>query len=148
MVLLSVPSFAKNKAPVWIAIENHAFSFRLPPEFKEVPVQGIDSFVRNYAGPGIDLSFDFGSYSNDFNGWDPTTKYELVKINGRKAKIGTGEKGYYRDGESRLQAQVHFAGVYPGKTDPKLSMYASCATPEDIVTAKAIFKTIRFKKEK
>lgn len=37
----------------WELVEHRAFAFRLPPGFRHVPVQGIDSYVGRYEADGV-----------------------------------------------------------------------------------------------
>jgi hypothetical protein len=127
----------------WKVIENKDFSFRVPPQFVKTDARGIDSFVEEYKGEGVVLSFDFGGWSNDFGDWPNTTKYESVKIDDRNARIGTVKDSFGRP--SPYGTQVHFAKIDPKKPGLKLSMFASCATVKDIELAHKIFKSIKFR---
>ena len=60
----------------WKKIENSSFSFSLPPSFKKTEARGIDSFVEKYVADGIEVSFDYGFYSNNFDDWPKDTKFE------------------------------------------------------------------------
>lgn len=139
VLIAATPSFASRK---WKLIENPYFSFLLPPQFTKLDTRGIDSFVERYTDGRMTIEFDYGSWSNNFNSWDDSTKFELLKIDGRDAKIGTAEQSFGR--KNTFSTQVYFASVYPGKDGPRLSMFASCADKTDIETAHQIFKRIRF----
>jgi hypothetical protein len=51
----------------WTRIARPRFAFRIPPGFRQVPVQGIDSYVQQFDADGGDamISLDLGAYSND-----------------------------------------------------------------------------------
>ena len=51
----------------WELIDRQMFAFRLPPGFREVRVQGIDSYVGQFEADGgmSVVTFDFGWYSGD-----------------------------------------------------------------------------------
>lgn len=119
-------------------IENHRFLFKVPLDFNEVEVQGIDSFVKVYESDTIRLSLDYGWHSNNFSDWPDNTAYEEALILGRPARIGTAN---YDRGEFHYITQVHLNL----ENKLKLSMSALCKTTDDIIIAHAAFKTILFK---
>lgn len=119
-------------------IENHRFLFKLPLDFNEVDVQGIDSFVKVYESDTIRLSLDYGWYSNSFGNWPENTVYEEAVIFGRSARIGTANSDR---GEFQYITQVYFNL----ENKLKLSMSALCKTMGDVTIAHAVFKTILFK---
>jgi hypothetical protein len=141
ITLLAGVAFLAVAAPVepsWRKIENGSFSFSVPDSFKKTDAHGIDSFVEVYVAEGIELSFDYGQYSNNFGDWPKETKFESVKIDGRPARIGTAvseqKKGLPHS------TQVHI------KTDggASLSMFAACRSEKEVALARKIFETIAF----
>lgn len=122
----------------WKEIENNAFSFSIPKSFKKTDVRGRDSFVEVYVAEDIELSFDYGMYSNYFGDWPKDTKFETVTIDGKAARIGTAveeiRKGF------PLSIQVYI------KLDKytAMSMFAACKTEKDVALARRIFETIAF----
>ncbi len=125
----------------WKKIENQWFSFSVPPSFKKTEAQGTDSFVEAYAADHIELSFDYGIYSNNFLGWPKDTKFENVKIDGKTARIGTAM--WERDKGFPYSTQVHI------KLDGEnaLSMFAACKSEKEVALARKIFVTLAFKRK-
>jgi hypothetical protein len=133
-----VLGFAAPSRDDWKKIENKSFSFSLPPSFKKTDAHGIDSYVEEYVADGIEVSFDYGIYSNNFEGWPKETKFESLVVDGRAAKIGTAaygsQKGFPISTQIYIKLGDHLA----------LSMSAACKSQEEVTTAKKIFKTIVF----
>lgn len=69
--LVGVGSVASEVArSEWKAVDAKGrFSFAIPPDMAEQAAQGIDSYVGQYRNDGIQLSFDYGGYS------DPLLRY-------------------------------------------------------------------------
>jgi hypothetical protein len=143
----SLPSDPKASNPdaieSWAQVDGRAFAFRVPPDMKAVPVQGIDSEVGEYRGDSISLSFDHGLFSDpmDYRKQADYISHE-ERINGRKARIVS----YYSPGREHpfdFAIGVHFPNVN-GK-NVRLTVYARCKTKDDYETARTIFRTIRFK---
>lgn len=129
----------------WKLITNDSFTFRLPADMKKIDYRGIDSFVEAYESRAIRLSFDFGKWSNNFQGWPAGTQYQELNIDGRKARIGTIKQDF---GFNRVYStQVHFPEVDPKHKGMKLSMSAACASENDVDRAHNIFKSVRFARE-
>jgi hypothetical protein len=61
------------------------FSFMAPPDLKPQPVQGIDSLVGQYASPTLDVTFDYGWYSDPMDGQGYASRG--VSIDGRSARL-------------------------------------------------------------
>src|SRR5262249_38507496 len=56
------------------------------------PLRGDDSFVGRFSGPGFQLGFDYGLYSNDLHEMraDPRFVVDSLVIDGRPAIVATG----------------------------------------------------------
>jgi hypothetical protein len=120
----------------WQTITNNSFSFSIPADWRKTDAHGVDSFVEEYLGPVIKLSFDLGPYSNNFGDWPKETKFEEVKINGRAARIGTAKKEMHEG--YPYSTQVHMkAGEYTA-----LSMFAACKSEKEVTLARKVFETI------
>ena len=122
----------------WKKIENRSFSFSVPSSFKKTEARGIDSFVEEYVAERIELSFDYGWYSNNFEGWPKDTKFEDLKVNGKDARIGTAPRAFHKG--FPYSTQIHI------KLDDRisLSMFAACKSEEEVALARKIFMTISF----
>jgi hypothetical protein len=78
----------------WDVIDRRTFAFRLPPGFRQIPVQGIDSYVEQFEADGgmSVVTFDFGWYSGEVN-FDPGmyAHYDrcIEVIGGRTASLMT-----------------------------------------------------------
>jgi len=120
-------------------IENEYFLFYIPSDMHQLDGQGIDSFVQRFESDNMQLSFDYGRHSNNFNGWPEDTTYKEVIISGEPARIGTATYEF-REGFP-YSTQVHF------RLDGRvlLSMFAAYKTESDVAIAHAIFDTIIFK---
>ena len=123
----------------WKLIKNTEFSFSLPPSFKKTEGTGIDSFVQEYVAEGIEVSFDFGRYSNDFQDWPKKTKFEELKIDGRAARIGTAAHEFGKGFPYSTQVHIKLGGAMA------LSMFAACRSEKELAVARRIFETIAFK---
>src|SRR5260370_29076040 len=50
----------------WQKVDAGAFSILAPSGWKFHQLQGVDSYVGEFAGDGVVLKFDFGGYSDSF----------------------------------------------------------------------------------
>jgi hypothetical protein len=98
----------------------------------EQPVQGIDSLVGKYDSPTLELSFDYGRYSDPLEreGYE-SWKFRNTTIDGKRAKIGSSEN----------RMAVHFPQVVG---DNKLSMFAKLKVTDADEIVEMIFRTIDF----
>ena len=122
----------------WKKIENSSFSFSVPSSFRKTAARGIDSFVEEYVTERIKLSFDYGIYSNNFDGWPKVTKFEDLKVNGKDARIGTAPREFHKGFPYSTQIHIKVDGGIA------LSMFAACKSEEEVALARKIFKTISF----
>jgi hypothetical protein len=117
---------------------------QMPDTLQPVTVQGVDSMVTQFEGQNLQISFDFGWYSNRLNAEPETRDYRArtVKIGGRKAKLVRWRRD---DPNKPYVAGVAFRNVSgSGKASNHLSGSALCATPAEQDLAEQIFRTIRF----
>jgi hypothetical protein len=75
----------------WQTIDAGDFSFRLPPGVEDQQVQGIDSLVGQYDGAGMNVSFDYGGFTNDFGDLADTGSTEELTVDGYPARIITSD---------------------------------------------------------
>lgn len=109
-------------------------------------VQGIDSEVAEYRGPGVVLSMDHGMYSGVPTCTDRHGRCVLrtVELDGREAQAG-----FYYNGPRPVEGQsLYFLHVHvPLKkrpTEEALGMVAQCETRQACQQAWEIFRTVRF----
>jgi hypothetical protein len=134
----------ESKPPeLWRKVDATRFAFYLPPDFKDVPTQGIDSYVERYRGTDIDLSFDYGPYS------DPLTHKEMpgylvkpLKVDGKDAKIVSFRNPNASGHRFPEVIAIHFPDLGDGKT--RLTMYATCRDSLHYATVERVFSTLRF----
>ncbi len=129
---------AQNKER-WKKIENNSFSFSVPVSFRKTAARGTDSFVEEYVTKQMNLSFDYGMYSNNFEGWPANTKFETVTINGKAARIGTVAQAMHTGYPYSTQVYIKISDGLA------LSMFAACKTEDQVSLARKIFETIFFK---
>ena len=131
------------EAPGWS--NRTGFSLMLPPGWKLNELQGIDSYVGEVTGDGVNLMFDYGSYSWGLNPEDePEHEYivHFERIGGREAKLllpadtSSGESATYEP-----VTGVYFGDLYDGN---ELNLTGRGLTLEQQLVAVAIFRSIRF----
>lgn len=138
-LFLSISARGDDK---WKKIQNKSFSFSVPPAFKKTEARGIDSFVEEYAAEGIEVSFDYGIYSNNFGDWPKDTKFEDLKIDRKAARIGTAKQEFHKGFPYSTQVHIKLDGGVA------LSMFAACKSEKEVALARKIFETIAFKTKK
>ena len=136
------PSPTSKQAPDpaiknWQSIDAGAFSIALPGGWKFNKLQGMDSYVGEFVGGGIKLSFDYGQYSNslpDFGDPDHNIHYEIIDESGAKVVTPIGKNG---------TTGVHFESL---ESQNKFTLYGTNLTLSQQETALKIFHTIKFKR--
>ncbi|TSC85764.1 MAG: hypothetical protein G01um101416_783 [Microgenomates group bacterium Gr01-1014_16] len=132
----------------WQSINTGPFTVSLPPSWKFNKLQGTDSFVGEFVGNGIKLSFDYGWYSDPLNRYQNDPNYfiseeiisnYLAKIIYPKSNLSTGTIG------------IHFPTTHP----PLPNQYLLVQTNRLTITANTkenekelilyIFRSIKFK---
>ena len=126
----------------WKKIENSSFSFSVPSSFRKTKERGIDSFVEEYVTERINLSFDYGMYSNNFDDWPKDTKFEDLKVNGKDARIGVVKHEFHKGFPYSTQIHIKLDGGIA------LSMFAACKSEKEVALARKIFETISFNGKK
>lgn len=137
----------------WQRFSNHAFSFSTPPDVKENTVQGEDSFVGEFVGPALHITFDFGMYSDDSFGGHLGARergalhVEDETIDGHRARIGTWEDNVYPSGHP-FACSVYFPGLGGGDEgqagEVKLQFTVAFKDRSQSDAAKTIVRSIRF----
>lgn len=120
----------------WQTVDTGKFTIALPSGWEYVPSRGIDSFVGEFVGDGVTLSFDYGWYSgipeyNDASNVTVTTE----TIGGYSAQLvvptvpGSDTVG------------VYFSDL---GNDNRLSITSDARTAEEQEVVLEIFKSIQF----
>lgn len=119
----------------------------MPPEMKTVPVNGIDSYVSEYASRDLKLSFDFGAYGSlgiDSCRGKSACSIAAVNLDGVRA-----HRAQYTSEEPRTGAPYKLGYYIPFETHPSdphwkisLTIWAECATIAACALADRIVKTI------
>lgn len=132
----------------WLPVEQKRFTFSIPPDFREVKIQGIDSWVREFqsADSAVSLKFDWGSYSNPLT----TPTYGVTacveRIGGRQARLVAFmlPNPYFGDGEggAKYGAGAAWRDVKPGV---HLTMFGWARDRRVLGQLLRIFRTVRFK---
>lgn len=121
----------------WKQIDAEWFLISLPPNWNYTKLQGIDSYVGEFSGDGVTLSFDFGSFSNSLvDASDPDYTVTFETIDSQQAKLVVPKalgKG--------------MVGVYFGSLSERdrLTVEGTDLTANQQETALQIFRSIRFK---
>jgi hypothetical protein len=120
----------------WHQVDAGPFSILAPPGWEFHQLQGIDSFVGEFAGDGVVLRFDYGGYSNPLKEERKPIYVVIHKsIDGHAAKIvsprvpGHGITGVYFRNAGNASA---------------LTLFGKDLTPTQQELALKIFETLRF----
>ena len=137
----------------WIWIEQDRFTFRLPPGFHEVKLDGaVDSWVRQFesADSTVFVSFDWGWYSDPLQGPAVESYPHLgaceERIGGRRARIitlwplGAGSYGS-SERDTRYGAGAAWRDITPGV---HLTLFGWADDPQGLAQLLRTFRTVRF----
>ncbi len=128
-----------NETPVnWQFIDANLFTLSLPSNWKFNKLQGTDSYVGEFVGDGIKLSFDFGWYSSRLaEDGDPNYVVTYETIGGYRAKIV----------EPKVVGSG-ITGIYFGDlgNQNRFNLYGNDISSSQKETVLKIFRTIKFKK--
>lgn len=127
----------------WIAIDAKQYSFYIPPDMKEDHNAVFQEGGALYRNDVISLSSDYGPWSDPLTHIEkPWITEQTERIDGRWAKIvnfhnpGSGHPFDY-------VMAVHFSDT--GDPKSKLTLFATCKSPEEYETLRTIFRTVKFK---
>lgn len=123
------------------------FSFLVPSGMRKRDARGIDSYVEEYRGGDMRVSFDYGRYSDPLDSYSDKPEYQetFIDIDGRRAKLVTF---IYPEaiGSLKRVAAVHFADVgvpeKEGFGKMRLTLRVSYKHPEDLEAAKRILRSV------
>jgi len=139
------PARPKGRPPVravggWRTVDVEGrFSFSIPTELQRHRVAAIDSLVRQYRGPTMQVALDYGWYSDDL------ARYHgrVQRIDGREAKIVT-----FRQARAQLSfgMAVHFMSVAREKrrSPDKLTIFVIFSQVQQRPVATRILQSVRF----
>jgi hypothetical protein len=155
LLLLGLAGCTADQPRLWQAHDTPLYSFELPPRSHKVNSGGIDSSAEDYRCPGLDIGFDFYSYSADrqrnINVWPATTECEDVIIDGKPARIASTEERI--EGlRYPYTTWIKFDNLASQSTSNgtlrltwALVVTASCKTHDDRAVARRIFSSIKIK---
>lgn len=148
ILMLPVSSFysqtVKNNGS-WKKYDIRILSFSAPSELVLEPFEGDDSEVWKYTSPKLELTIDYGLYSekNAENKSEDNYAEKPVNIDNREATIVFFKFNDSNSSEFKYVAVVYFTAI--GSEENKLSFVAYCKTPKEQKIAEKIFSSIRFK---
>ena len=100
------------------------FRYRLPPDMVETPgIKGRDSFVKQYTSETMEMSFDYGRWSNSLTENDSYAWFKNIYTSGRDAKLVI----YNKTDVGTAEVAIHFPNVENSpESATKLTMYIKC----------------------
>jgi hypothetical protein len=124
------------------------YSLDIPADFMRQDVQGIDSAVAQYRGPGAVLSMDHGMYGAPPTCAPDTSGCVLTEeqLGGQEAAVG---RYRFRPGEEQGRGPFHlhiYVQLRHQPIEEGLVMRADCQTAAACDRALAIFRTVRFER--
>lgn len=153
--ILSIAAYAddssKTRLPLdWKTIEvKGLFSFEAPPTLEATQKTGKnkDSYVRMFTSPTLELTFDYGFYSDSLKYSSMPHYKESVRIvDGHQAKLVTFQDPYTADLKFRYIAVIHIPDL--GKStlgETKLTMRVAYLNSSELPIAEKILESIIFK---
>ncbi len=128
--------WAPSQHSSWHKVDAGPFSILAPSGWEFHQLEGVDSYVGEFVGDGVVLTFDFGGYSNPLKEEKKPTYVVIHKsIDGHAAKIvsprvpGHGITGVYFRNAGNASA---------------LTLFGKDLTPTQQELALKIFETLRF----
>ena len=126
------------------------FTFRAPVGTRLVRQRGTDSHIGKIVGPGFDLNFDFGMYSNDLSGVRSLPGYvaQKVVINGHPGMFITAlENNHYLVGVYVKDLSCAHMVVGLGcRGWISFDVHGSATDSKSVGTVRRLFETIAFAK--
>ena len=148
---LHITGINKIEGEYWKEVYAGGFYVSLPPSWKYIKEQGIDSNVGKFKGDGAELSFDFGWYSSPLDSYfEPEYAITSENISGYDAKIVTPKK--IGQGLTGIYIEIpNEESKDSGKNEPfyfvnptnKLTVYGKNLNQEQTETVLKIFRSIR-----
>jgi hypothetical protein len=131
----------------WTAADAGPFGFSTPPGYARREVQGIDSYVGEWRGPGRRfVHFDWGHWSSTLDeaktmlqGYQECT----AEIGGHRAKVVSGydATGRWHEEGRKYVVAATWRDVQPGA---HLTLSATSPDPADLPALMSIVRSVRF----
>jgi hypothetical protein len=136
----------------WQVLARGGFRYRVPPDFRQVQVQGIDSYVGHWASSQLRFaSYDYGWYSNPLHGAKGAlTGYSACRdtIGGQPVALlfGWDSAGtWWHSGGPKYVVAGSWRNVLPGQEPAMhLTMTAASDRAEDRPILLAILRSVEF----
>jgi hypothetical protein len=137
--MVEAGSSAGGAPASWHELDTGAFSILAPTGWEFYQLCGVDSYIGEFVGDGVVLTFDFGRYSSGYLGDTKKPEYVIIHkpIGGFPAKIA-----------SPRTAGHGITGVYfrkVGRSDG-LCLYGENLASTQQELALKVFETIRFRR--
>jgi hypothetical protein len=126
------------------------FSIVVPPEFRPVPVRGIDSYVGQWRSGQAHIGFDYGRYSDPLLPTEGMLDYQAcnAEIGGREARVVT----YWAEEERAYRVGAHWVvgGGEPSdrvegwRSPVYLTVYGSTRSAAEVDRLRKVLWSVRF----
>lgn len=146
--LLATIGCARHAEPVnapegWERYDMQSFSFWAPTGMTEAPVRPVDSYVRQFTGNGMVLTFDYGRFSNSLDG---AKRSHNESIDGRVARLASYDN---EDPKAAVNGFPfgHWEAAYfryTSESDMRLTMLINCEGASSCRDAQQVLRTVRF----
>jgi hypothetical protein len=132
---------ADGGMPEWKTVQTACdFGFSAPADYRERPVQGLDSCLVEFTAGDCEYRGDYGVFSGavDSTGADDDVRKDATRIDGRDATLVTFHTG------GQYVAGVYFPEVQRDTTGVRLSLVGRCWSEAGQSDAQALFRSIHF----
>ena len=133
----------------WIEVSADApFSLLAPSGTLSIKGGGKDSITGSFEGPGSNLIYDYGRYSDPLTARADDTDYNLqeLEIDGKQARLITSRRSDWPT-DAPYFIGIHFPEIQTsGNGGVRLTIYAQVGTRADYATVERAFGGIRFTK--
>lgn len=147
LTALELSVAGQNIPTNWLTIERSAFSFRVPPDMTNEPLQEVGtSTIPGCVSSNIVLTFAYypdpgGTVKRDSR---PSVKQRITTIDGHAARI----ESYHMAGSVFLaEGKTNVIRLYAKDGTNALNMVTYCHSEADYAISQRIFESIRFNKE-
>jgi hypothetical protein len=126
----------------WIEVKTRCgFSFKAPYDYRDTPVQGVDSCIVQFAAGYCEYTADFGAFSGPFGRSDSVDEYHerSATIDGHQAQLVSFTEA---DLPNPFVAGAYFSET--GNESARLLIQANCRISSAPIEAHVLFRTIEF----